>query len=315
MIAFADRIAQLHLCGESILSRHSVPAFRGGPNHVLIRCPQPDHEDRVPSCSVNLAEGTFNCWSCLRFGDAVDLHRLLGDFPTPGDALRDLESSSIRHDSPRLRIAPSSKPKMVATSNPNLRGTPSEVVRRWAYRAANGSPAFDIVRLQYRDDNRQWLLDFATGKILKEYRPTRPGSTRFRMPPGFARPGSRPLLALEQIQSADVNCKVWIVEGEPAASALQKLGWLATTASGGSSSPHLTDWSPLAGRKVVIWPDNDEAGSSYADQLLSCLRNLNPLPQISVVDIDLLGLPIKGDAWDWVHGRKKEVEAGGIHHG
>jgi DNA primase len=42
-------------------------------------------------------------------------------------------------------------------------------------------------------------------------------------------------------------------------------GWLGTTSMGGAGAAKLTDWSPLAGRNVIIWPDHDEPGRRYAD--------------------------------------------------
>jgi len=33
---------------------------------------------------------------------------------------------------------------------------------------------------------------------------------------------------------------------------------------GGAGQPHLTDFAPLSGRRVSIWPDHDEAGQRYA---------------------------------------------------
>ena len=60
---------------------------------------------------------------------------------------------------------------------------------------------------------------------------------------------------------------VVIVEGEKTADAapqaLDKLGKaerIAVTWSGGASSVEKTDWLPLSGRDVLIWPDNDKAG-------------------------------------------------------
>ena len=68
---------------------------------------------------------------------------------------------------------------------------------------------------------------------------------------------------------------VVIVEGEKAADAAPKAfksfnlkGYVALSWSGGARSVAKTDWSPLAGReRVLIWPDNDEAGKS-AGQLI-----------------------------------------------
>lgn len=38
-----------------------------------ISCPNPNHEDRHPSCGLHLSWGKFNCFSCGEKGDWADL--------------------------------------------------------------------------------------------------------------------------------------------------------------------------------------------------------------------------------------------------
>ena len=77
--------------------------------------------------------------------------------------------------------------------------------------------------------------------------------------------GPHPLYCLSDLieRSAD---PVLVVEGEKAADAAQELlpGHAVTTSMGGSNRPQQSDWQPLAGRDVTIWPDADEPGSKYA---------------------------------------------------
>ena len=55
------------------------------------------------------------------------------------------------------------------------------------------------------------------------------------------------------------------MEGEKAAQALIDQKLCATTAMNGAKAPtDKTDWSPLKGKRIVIWPDNDDAGIEYA---------------------------------------------------
>lgn len=60
----------------------------------------------------------------------------------------------------------------------------------------------------------------------------------------------------------------------------------------------MTDWLPLAKRKVVVWPDNDEPGLKYAHSVTQQLQSLGC--EISWVDIAALHLPAKGDCIDWL---------------
>src|SRR5690606_9280513 len=78
----------------------------------------------------------------------------------------------------------------------------------------------------------------------------------------YKAPDPRPLYNLVQVVREP---EIILVEGEKCAEALIRAGICATTAMNGSNAPvEQTDWSPLRGRKVVIWPDNDAAGLKYA---------------------------------------------------
>jgi putative DNA primase/helicase len=57
-----------------------------------------------------------------------------------------------------------------------------------------------------------------------------------------------------------------LVEGEKCADALIRQGIVATTAMNGAKAPvDKTDWTPLAGKAVLIWPDRDAPGWDYAE--------------------------------------------------
>jgi putative DNA primase/helicase len=90
---------------------------------------------------------------------------------------------------------------------------------------------------------------------------------------------------------------VIVAEGEFCADRLMKAGVLSTT-SGSADSAAKTDWSPLAGRSITIWPDNDEAGHRYAKEVAEKLLDIGC--DINQIDIATLDLPGKGDAVDWL---------------
>lgn len=90
----------------------------------------------------------------------------------------------------------------------------------------------------------------------KEFRPW--DAKRRRMAP----PEPRPLYNQPGMTSA---AQVVLVEGEKCAQALIDAGVCATTAMHGANAPiDKTDWSPLAGKAVLIWPDRDKPGWDYA---------------------------------------------------
>ncbi|MGH1457883.1 MAG: hypothetical protein ACRBBT_03180 [Paracoccaceae bacterium] len=98
-------------------------------------------------------------------------------------------------------------------------------------------------------------------------------------------PSQRPLYHLDRILAADPAELVLLVEGEKCADALTGLGFLATTTYGGSNASSKTDLCALKGRKIVIWPDFDAAGNSYAIAVKSALNDLEGT-QTSVLEIN-----------------------------
>ena len=123
-----------------------------------------------------------------------------------------------------------------------------------------------------------------------------------------AMPAPRPIFRLELVaSSAATNATVFVVEGEKAAAAGAKLKLATTTSAGGSAAARQTDWSPLAGRNVVILPDNDEPGRKYAHDVVGQLVALSPRPTIRVVRLpDLLA---GGDLVDYIEQRSGQTNA------
>ncbi|MDZ4688653.1 MAG: DUF3987 domain-containing protein, partial [Planctomycetaceae bacterium] len=111
-------------------------------------------------------------------------------------------------------------------------------------------------------------------------------------------PEPRPLYRWPDLLADEV---VFVCEGEKAADAVRSLGLVATTSPHGAKSADKTDWSPLAGKQVVILPDNDAPGVQYAETVAALLLSLNPPPRVRIVTLD--GLPNAGDAFDWIEQR------------
>ena len=90
----------------------------------------------------------------------------------------------------------------------------------------------------------------------KEFRPW--DVKRRKMAP----PDPRPLYNQPGMKDA---AQVVLVEGEKCAQALINAGVTATTAMHGANAPvDKTDWTPLKGKAVLIWPDRDKPGWEYA---------------------------------------------------
>lgn len=106
--------------------------------------------------------------------------------------------------------------------------------------------------------------------------------------------GKKPLYGLVKIKDADT---IYLVEGEYKADWLNKIG-IATVATTGASSHDSLDFTPLAGKTVYLWPDNDEAGKKHMEAVRSLLIGLGCTTHL--INIDALGLPLKGDSYDYL---------------
>lgn len=85
-------------------------------------------------------------------------------------------------------------------------------------------------------------------------------------------PDLRPLYRLPDIATTQT---VVLCEGEGCADKLAEVGIPATSAMQGAKAPiDKTDWSPLAGKTVIIWPDNDPPGFEYAKAVSERLTSL-----------------------------------------
>ena len=169
-------------------------------------------------------------------------------------------------ESPKL-VVPMPEPIEVPASLIKSLGEPEQM---WVYRTADGSAYGAVAR---------WNPE---GK-KKEVRPIVWDGKKF-VTSGF---GSERPLFNSDLLAARPMCPVLVVEGEKAADGAQQYvpdGWVVTTWQGGSNAWQNTDWSPLAGHRVVIWPDNDSPGvnaSADIQGVLAALKVPNSIVQIS----------------------------------
>jgi hypothetical protein len=141
-------------------------------------------------------------------------------------------------------------------------------------------------------------------KWFKPYHERSDGKWTDRMPDGMDQEGARPLYNAPAAAQSDF---VVVVEGEKCVEALKSIGVCAVTSSGGANAAAKSDWSVLAGKTVIVWPDADDVnpktgkreGIEYANKVVAFLMALKPkCRKIGFIDPDLLGLSDKGDAAD-----------------
>jgi 5S rRNA maturation endonuclease (ribonuclease M5) len=104
----------------------------------------------------------------------------------------------------------------------------------------------------------------------------------------FPFPKPRPIYGLETIGDG----QVLIVEGERCRDRLHKAAKRTVISwAGGTQGVKHTDWSPLSGRDVMIWPDFDGPGLAAATDIAAHLVELG-------ARVQLVGFTDAGDASD-----------------
>lgn len=152
----------------------------------------------------------------------------------------------------------------------------------YAYKDANGTVLYWRIRCKHRD-GRKWI------------RPMRRNGKGYELgEPEFTE--GKPLYRLPDIAKRPED-RIWFLEGEPCVGALARRGLLATTSGSADSARH-ADLTPLSNRRVIIWPDNDEAGLRHAQEVADKLVALGAT--VRMVEVGKLNLPHKGDVVDWL---------------
>jgi 5S rRNA maturation endonuclease (ribonuclease M5) len=126
---------------------------------------------------------------------------------------------------------------------------------KWVYSEADGTHFVTTYRWNA-------LPGRGLGKIVRPW-----DGMNWKMPEG-----PRPMLYLADAMTT--TAPIVICEGEKTCDALRAAGFVATTNAGGSSTVSKTDWTPLRGKDVVIWADNDPAGVKFAAALTAILRDM-----------------------------------------
>lgn len=105
-----------------------------------------------------------------------------------------------------------------------------------------------------------------------------------------------PLYGTELLEGCPQETVI-ITEGEKAADYARRLGLLALgTSTGAGACPSPEAMAPLKGRKVVLWPDNDDDGRRHMGLVKAALKDI----AASVAVLTWKDAPPKGDAADFV---------------
>lgn len=247
----------------------------------------------------NLIALAAYCWGC---GNADAAKRLLDELDK-----RECVNGRLRPH-PRSHVTLSARhPEREARVQPIPDDVPTLVLNAFVRRGESLEDRYDYT-------NQSGLLCFVVLRIRganggKTFRPLHVSRDsdgtlvwRVGMPVG-----QRPLFGLLDLNGTAATTTVFVVEGEKAALALQKLlpDTPVLTSAGGAMAARKTDWSSLAGRDVVIWPDNDDAGLNYAREVIALIRSVEPTTPIAVVNVEAVLRAICGMK-GWIYDDKRE---------
>jgi putative DNA primase/helicase len=241
----------------------------------------PFHAEKTASFKIytgNDGIERFHCFGCGRTGDVLDFVCEARGVDLP-EAIRILgggrpnarrRKAGVRD--PYEGVTPISPPaaplragERLRLYNPKRRGERSE----WGsfapsmvfpYRKADGSLSGYVLRHDLADGGKETPMVMFT-----------------RLPDGtetwcrYPFPKPRPLYGLDAIGDR----QVMIVEGEKCRDRLHRSSGRAVVSwAGGTQGVKHTDWMPLAGRDVIIWPDFDAPGMATADEVARLLVEL-----------------------------------------
>jgi putative DNA primase/helicase len=243
----------------------------------------PFHNERTPSFVVYPKTQRFACFGCGKKGDVVDFVRENKHVELT-EALNLLDTNAtlapVRHDPPKDAddgmefLSPAPAPPRTI-KHPSL-GTPAHV---WPYSNADSELLFYVCRWDKEDGSKDVI----------PYTPWKKGRRIIWRFKGIPYP--RPIYGLNRIQAGQT---IGIFEGEKTADAAQALFPHVSCISwqGGSKAIKKTDWAPIFGRNILIFPDFDQPGLEAMLELYSILA-----PHCPVIKA-IKPLPIK-KGWDF----------------
>lgn len=192
-------------------------------------------------------------------GNLIDLYMAARQIPFV-KAIDELAEWVGHGTRPEIRYARAQTVKKLKRFDRELGPTKGE----WHYTDADGKIIASVYRYEPQDEDGQ--------PLGKEFLPW--DAVRHQ----YGNPDVRPLYNLPGVLKAS---EIVFTEGEKAAEALINRGITATCVMGGCNSPlDRSDLEPLKGKRVTIWPDNDEPGRKFAANLAAFLHD----SQVTIIE-------------------------------
>jgi predicted P-loop ATPase len=276
------------------LVKHLLPNGNGYPEWKSIN---PTRDDkRAGSFQVNLQSGMWIDFATDEGGDILDLYVYIKGCSI-SEAYDSLDNNiELKNATPVKKPTKKKRPDSILIYPPPADAFEPIITShdgRWCYRDKNGVPLMFVTRHNLSDGGKYYHPH--------TYRQQETGCAYWdNIADGMT---SWPLLNLDALNVFN-DRPVLVVEGEKTADAAQKLltDWVITTWHGGANAFNRVDLDPLQGRKVWLWPDNDDAGISAMNGIKKRLEGIASM--ITVIQLPRENLA-KG--WDLADGLKQGI--------
>jgi putative DNA primase/helicase len=246
------------------------------------------HTDHDPSMWVNQQKGFVHCFSCDFHADAIAfLQHVEGlDFQAACERL-----GAKRDWQPRVELPKASpRPERITAKPPADAPTPNmainelgEPARIFPIKDTDGS--LIAYECRYEIEGRKEIRIWSWG--ARGDRPPCWGVGHLNAP--------RPLYGLER--TGVHSQPVIVTEGPKKADAAHRLlarYYASVSWTGGANAWHKHDWKPIAGRGILLWPDNDEPGIKNAEKLAALLAD----PKGLACKVKLIDPNRMPESWD-----------------
>lgn len=264
-----------HRLMDLIAGVGSQHAFKG----TSCRCPF--HDDKHASAGIFQSDDgwKFKCQTCGACGDYFDVKALLSGTT----ATQEIQA-----------IQTGGKPTIATTGHT---GGKEATTYRTIEEAEAGYLGKYQLKHTYTDKYIVYRLARGDGKY---FQPIYWNGTAWQV---GEKPGIQPLYNAGAVAGAST---VLFVEGEKCVDAMTSIGvpCVTTPFGAGASKSKQFDYSPLIGKTVYLWPDNDEVKNGESTGLAHMRRVSLSLESLGIkchmVNIEPLALPVKGDVVDYL---------------
>ncbi|MDE2103409.1 MAG: hypothetical protein KGL39_39575, partial [Patescibacteria group bacterium] len=205
----------------------------------------PFHQEKTPSFKVDPEKngGVYICFGCGAKGDVFRFVQMVEglEFKAAVKRVQELAGQTVAAPGQRtMRPA-------AASSSPQQKRGP--IVAVYTYLDERGNALYEVCRHEPGADGR--AKDF---------------TQRIPIPGGYSYTVKGVRRVLYRLPNVLAASEVWICEGEKDVHTLEQLGLVATTNAGGARQPWLPEYTQsLAGKDVIIVPDNDEPGRARGE--------------------------------------------------